>query len=94
MVRKKIVLCCSTILMLVGLSACGSSDVDPRTITVTAELPPSFSCGQGEIRTRTGIDVNQNGLLETSEISSEVISCKVENGLGGDDGFSGGDRPA
>lgn len=92
MVRAKIKhLFCTT--LLVGLAACGSSDVDPRTITVTTKLPSSINCGQGEIRTQSGIDVNQNGLLETSEISSDVVSCMVNNGLGGDDGLFNDDKP-
>lgn len=78
--------------MLSGLAACGNGDIDPRTITTTTESPASFNCNQGEIRTRTGIDVNQNGLLETSEVSSDVISCVVNNGLGGSDRFSGDDK--
>jgi hypothetical protein len=95
MVRKKIALYSSTVLLLAGLSACGGGgDIDARTITRTTELPASFNCPQGEIRSRTGIDVNQNGLLETDEVASDIISCKVENGLGGNDGFSGDDKPA
>jgi hypothetical protein len=93
MVREKIAyLCCS--LLLASLAACGSGDIDPRTITLTSELPANFNCPQGEIRTRTGIDVNQNGLLETSEVSSDVLSCMVNNGLGGDDGLFNDDKPA
>ena len=93
MVRQKIALLCSTLLMLSGLAACGNDDIDPRTITITTESPPSFNCNQGEIRTRTGIDVNQNGLLEPEEVSSDVISCVVNNGLGGDDGLFNNDKP-
>ena len=94
MVRAKIAQLVSAVCLLAGLSACGGNgDIDPRTITITTESSPSFNCNQGEIRTRTGIDVNQNGLLETSEVSSDVISCVTNNGLGGDDGLFNDDKP-
>jgi hypothetical protein len=93
MVRQKIAYLFSSVLLAV-LSACGGGgDIDPRTITRTTELPANFNCPQGEIRTRTGIDVNQNGLLETEEVSSDVTSCMVNNGLGGDDGLFSDDKP-
>ena len=77
-----------------GLSACGGGgDIDPRTITTSSELPATFSCPQGEIRTQTGIDVDQNGLLEPEEVASDIISCPVNNGLGGDDGLFSDDIP-
>lgn len=84
MVRSKITLF-SYIQLVVGLSACGSGDVDRRTISRETELPPSFNCNQGELRTQTGIDVNQNGLLEPAEITSDIVSCNINNGLGGND---------
>jgi hypothetical protein len=93
MVRTKIAfLCCS--LLLAGLSACGGDDVDPRTLSRITDLPPNANCPQGETRTQTGIDVNQNGILETSEVVHDVYSCMVNNGLGGDDGLFNDDKPA
>ncbi len=88
MVREKIAyLCCS--LLLAGLSACGGDDVDPRTLSRMTDLPPNANCPQGEIRTQTGIDVNQNGLLEASEVVTDVYGCSTNNGLGGDDRLFG-----
>jgi hypothetical protein len=93
MVRQKIAYLFSSVLLAV-LSACGGGgDIDPRTITRTTELPANFNCPQGEIRTQTGIDVNQNGLLEPAEVASDILSCQVNNGLGGDDGLFGEDKP-
>ncbi len=93
MVRQKIAYLFSSALLAV-LSACGGGgDIDPRTITRTTELPANFNCTQGEIRTQTGIDVNQNGLLEPAEVASDILSCQVNNGLGGDDGLFGDDKP-
>ncbi len=94
MVRAKIAQFGSAVCLFAGLSACGGGgDIDPRTITLTSESPANLNCPQGEIRTRTGIDVNQNGLLETEEVSSDVTSCMVNNGLGGDDGLFNDDKP-
>ena len=93
MVRQKIAYLFSSVLLAV-LSACGGGgDLDPRTITRTTELPANFNCPQGQLRTRTGIDVNQNGLLEDSEVVHDVYGCVVNNGLGGDDGLFNDDKP-
>ena len=93
MVRKKIAFL-SCLILLAGVSACGGgSDIDPRTITINSELPATFFCPQGELRSRTGIDVNQNGLLEPEEVASDIISCPVNNGLGGDDGLFNDNKP-
>jgi hypothetical protein len=92
-VRTKIAQFGCAVVLLAGLPACGGGDIDPRTITRTTELPANFNCPQGEIRTQTGIDVNQNGLLEPAEVASDILSCQVNNGLGGDDGLFGDDKP-
>ena len=76
-------------LLLAGLSACGGDDVDPRTLSRMTDLPPNANCPQGEIRTQTGIDANQNGLLEASEVVTDVYGCSTNNGLGGDDRLFG-----
>ena len=97
MVREKITYLSHLVLLvaLAGLSACGGGgNIDPRTITRDSELPATSFCPQGELRSRTGIDVNQNGLLEPEEVTSDIVSCPVNNGLAGDDGLFNDNKPA
>ncbi|KAB1158396.1 LamG domain-containing protein [Tenacibaculum aiptasiae] len=42
--------------------------------------PPGSNCSNGGIKVRSGIDTNNNGTLEDSEVTSIAIVCNGENG--------------
>lgn len=69
--------------------ACGAR-VDGATslIEVSAE-PNGPNCPEGGFRFNAGLDDNDDGLLDASEIASTAFSCKGDAGIDGIDGTDG-----
>ena len=51
-----------------------------NSITVVTNEPPSSNCQNGGVEISSGLDINDNGILEDSEISTTVYVC---NGIDG-----------
>ena len=60
------------------LSGCGADSENDIPLVDLKVIPPSEICEFGGSAVRTGIDANENGLLEDSEVISTTNNCNEE----------------
>lgn len=56
------------------------------SLTKTTNLAAGANCENGGTKIETGIDLNDNGILDLSEVSSTVLVCNGTNGSEGSNG--------
>ena len=59
------------------------------TLVASTSEPPGNYCNVGGTRIDSGIDWNQNAILEVSEITTTSYVCDGQNGVDGQDGLDG-----
>lgn len=59
------------------------------SLTKTTNLPAGVNCEYGGTQVETGIDLNDNGILDLMEVSSTVSLCNGIDGTNGSDGSKG-----
>lgn len=85
-------------LLALTLVACGGDD-DDTAITPTGQVPtvelrdlsPGETCEFGGVELRSGIDVDNDGLVDTSELDFSRAVCNGEDGRDGLNGTNGED---
>jgi hypothetical protein len=72
----------ATLALLLATSACASSDgLDGRdSITRIDDEPAGPNCVEGGVLVRTGLDNNEDGILQGDEVTSEAIICDGSDG--------------
>ena len=64
---------------------------EPVTMIETDDVAPGGDCENGGVRILIGIDQNDDGILQSNEITSTTSICNVENGEDGSNGSDGAD---
>ena len=86
------------LLWVVGLSllsACtGEEDIPVpenglTTLIAIENEPAGANCSNGGLLVKTGVDLNNDGVLQETEVSARAYVCNGENGADGQDGQDG-----
>ena len=64
---------------------------EPVTMIETDDVAPGGDCENGGVRILVGIDQNDDGILQSNEITSTTTICNGENGEDGSNGSDGAD---
>ena len=67
----------------------GQDGQDGSSVLVSTSNEVGENCANGGIRVDTGLDVNNNGKLETGEINNSRYICNGQNGANGQNGQDG-----
>jgi alkaline phosphatase len=77
-----------------GLAGCGDGSDSDGLLLRSSSVAPGAVCANGGTLFEAGLDSNQNGILDSNEVSSAAVVCNGGAGASGATGATGPQGPA